>query len=59
MKKLIVFIILILGQIISGQEKYSPTVVILNAQETIIPIELDSIANLYIQNGLSKQAKKI
>lgn len=42
-----------------GQEKESPSIVILNSQETIIPMEMDSIAKLYVKEGLSEQEKKV
>lgn len=58
MKKLLVLIILSINLSLYGQNKRSPTIVILNSQETIIPIELDSIMKSFVRNGLTKEAKE-
>lgn len=58
MKKILSTILLILSISINAQEKYSPTIVILNSQETIIPDELDSITKRFIRKKLSEEAKK-
>ena len=58
MKKLITLIILTISLSICGQDKNSPTIVILNSQETIIPTELDSIAKSFIKKGLPELTKK-
>ena len=58
MKNLIIVFIVTFSLSIYGQKKRSPTIVILNSQETIIPTELDSLAASFIMKGLSKQEKK-
>ncbi len=58
MKSFILQIILICSLFVHGQEKKSPTIVILNSQKTIIPKELDSIAKQFVQKGLSIEQKK-
>jgi hypothetical protein len=51
MKNLLVVLIVTFSLSIYGQKKKSPTIVILNSQETIIPTELDSIAVSFIKKG--------
>ncbi|QNJ98165.1 hypothetical protein ALE3EI_1611 [Constantimarinum furrinae] len=57
--KYLSFILCILFTIVSnGQEKRSPTIIVLNSQETIIAQELDSITQTYVTKKLDAQGKK-
>ena len=58
MKIFLTLIILTISLSVYGQDNNSPTIVILNSQETIIPIELDSIAKSFVRKGLSEEAKE-
>ncbi len=58
MKKNIAIIIFLISLSFYGQDKHSPTIVILNSQETVIPSELDSIAKSFVRKGLSEEVKK-
>ena len=58
MKKTLFIIFTAFSLAFYAQEKKSPTIIVLNSQETIIPAELDSIAKTFVRKGLSEQAKK-
>ena len=58
MKNIFLSIFLTLSLSINAQKKYSPTLIVLNSQETVIAPEIDSIAKTFVRVGLSKQAKK-
>ena len=57
MKKTLLLLLAVVT-LANAQEKYSPTLIVLNSQETVVAQELDSIAKTFIQKGLSNQAKK-